>query len=219
LGDDFPFYALEPQGLETDDPVHRRVEDMAAHYIRELKTVQPYGPYRIGGHCAGGWVAFEMARQLRASGDHVERLVVVDVEPPGIRPPKTKWGRYLMSRLILYGRGGRLIDALRWQLALQVERVRIPRSARTSESRVREVQAMHSEAHRLYQGGLLDADLMIVRSEEWSSLPDKEWHLKWSHLVSGEMEVTKVVGAHSALLHGRSVSDLGAVIRQAFRVR
>ncbi len=41
LGDDQPLYVLQPQGLETDDPVHDSVEAMAAHYIDEIREVQP----------------------------------------------------------------------------------------------------------------------------------------------------------------------------------
>ena len=62
---DQPFFLFQPQGMEGDHPVHERVEDMAAHYIFEMRQVQGSGPYRIGGHCAGSWVAFEMARQLQ----------------------------------------------------------------------------------------------------------------------------------------------------------
>ena len=213
LGDDIPFYVLQPQGLESDDPVHHRIEDMAAHYIREMKTVQPHGPYRIGGHCAGGWVAFEMARQLQAAGDRIERLIIVDVEPPGIRPPRTKWMQYVISRLVLYGGSGRLLDAARWQLDLRRERRRNRRIEDVSRSRIDEVRAAHREAHRLYRGGDIDGRLVVIRSEEWSRLPDKAWHLEWSQLTSDGVDVVEVAGAHSALLHVANVQDLGSGIR------
>ena len=84
LGPEQPLYALQPQGLESDDPIHQRVEDMAAHCIDELRVVQATGPYRIGGHCAGNWVAFEMALQLQQAGEEVEALILVDGGPPGV---------------------------------------------------------------------------------------------------------------------------------------
>ena len=55
---------------------------MAATYLAELRTIQPRGPYHIGGECIGGIVAHEMARLLAASGDEVELLVLLDTEPP-----------------------------------------------------------------------------------------------------------------------------------------
>ncbi len=53
LGPDQPLYVLQPQGMEHDEPYHDSVDEMAAHYVREMKDVQPHGPYWLGGHCAG----------------------------------------------------------------------------------------------------------------------------------------------------------------------
>ncbi len=78
LGADQPFYGLQAVGLDGGRPPHTRVEDMAAHYIGEIKRVQPAGPYFLGGRCLGAYVAFEMASQLRARGDSVGLLAILD---------------------------------------------------------------------------------------------------------------------------------------------
>ena len=75
LGADRPLYGFQPQGLDGALPAHATIEAMAAHYIAEMKSVQALGPYAIGGHCAGSWVAFEMARQLQTAGDEVTLLI------------------------------------------------------------------------------------------------------------------------------------------------
>jgi amino acid adenylation domain-containing protein len=54
------------------------IEGMAAQHVRELRALQPRGPYRIGGFCAGGLIAYEMACQLRDAGEQVERLLIVE---------------------------------------------------------------------------------------------------------------------------------------------
>jgi thioesterase domain-containing protein len=56
----------------------RTIEEMAALHVATLRRVQPHGPYRLGGFCVGGLIAYEMARQLTASGERVERVVVID---------------------------------------------------------------------------------------------------------------------------------------------
>ncbi|MBP5942842.1 alpha/beta fold hydrolase [Streptomyces sp. LBUM 1476] len=53
---------------------------MADRYLLELRELQPHGPYFLGGLCQGGLVAYEMARRLRASGEEVRALVLVN--PP-----------------------------------------------------------------------------------------------------------------------------------------
>lgn len=68
MGSDQPFYGLEPEGLDGRRVRRTTVEQMATHYLSEIRNVQPTGPYFLGGYCFGGLVAFEMAQQLRQQG-------------------------------------------------------------------------------------------------------------------------------------------------------
>ncbi len=77
LGPDQPSY-----GLVTPPEPFTSMELMAAHYISEIKTLQPIGPYFIGGYCFGGIIAFEIARQLATSGNKVGLLALIDSTPP-----------------------------------------------------------------------------------------------------------------------------------------
>ena len=74
LGAEQPFYSLEPEGLDGKRITRRTVEAMAAHYLAEIRKVQPRGPYHVGGYCFGGLVAFEMARMLNQRGEEVSQL-------------------------------------------------------------------------------------------------------------------------------------------------
>jgi amino acid adenylation domain-containing protein len=76
LGDDQPLYGLQMRGLYGGAPPHTRVEDMAAHYLQEIRAVQPRGPYRLGGYCFGGLVAYEMAQRLLRQGESVALLAL-----------------------------------------------------------------------------------------------------------------------------------------------
>lgn len=82
LGKNQPFYGLQPIGLDGKSSPLTRIEDMATHYIEALRTVQPKGPYFLGGWSFGGWVAFEMAQQLQNSGEEVALLAVLDTLAP-----------------------------------------------------------------------------------------------------------------------------------------
>ncbi|MBI5094511.1 MAG: amino acid adenylation domain-containing protein [Candidatus Hydrogenedentes bacterium] len=82
LDPDQPFYGLQALGLSGEQAPLTRTEDMAAVYVEALRTVQPHGPYRLGGHSSGSIVAFEMAQQLRRQGEEVELLVIMDTKAP-----------------------------------------------------------------------------------------------------------------------------------------
>jgi len=82
LGTDQPCYGLQAKGLEEGQEPHTRIEDMAAHYIDAIQTLQPEGPYCLGGWSAGGVVAFEMAQQLHAQGHRIAFLALLDARIP-----------------------------------------------------------------------------------------------------------------------------------------
>lgn len=81
LGKDQPFYGLQPFGIDGSHPPLKSIEEMAAHYIKAVRQVQPQGPYRLGGWSFGGLVAFEMAQQLQQAGQ-VSFLAILDTLAP-----------------------------------------------------------------------------------------------------------------------------------------
>ena len=66
-----PVWAFEAPTTADGDVPWRRLEDLAAAYVEEVRALQPEGPYWLGGGCLGGLIAFEMARQLEAAGAEV----------------------------------------------------------------------------------------------------------------------------------------------------
>jgi thioesterase domain-containing protein len=75
-GGDRPFYALHPAGLH-DDPIPATIEEMAALKLQDLRKIQPKGPYFLGGYCNGALVAYEMARQIEATGGEAPLVVML----------------------------------------------------------------------------------------------------------------------------------------------
>ncbi len=80
-GPDQPFYVLEPYRFSAAEQVPA-LETIAAAHIEAMRRVQQRGPYRLGGFCNGGLLAYEMARQLERSGEQVEFLGLIDPSPP-----------------------------------------------------------------------------------------------------------------------------------------
>jgi len=84
LGNDQPFYALSPHGIDgVQMPL--TIEAMAADHLKTLLAFQPEGPYLLGGHCNGALVAFEMARRLQAQGQKVALLVLISAPATNAR--------------------------------------------------------------------------------------------------------------------------------------
>ncbi|BCL39534.1 amino acid adenylation domain-containing protein [Nostoc sp. MS1] len=81
LGNEQPVYGLQAIGLNEEEPL-TCIEDMAALYIEAIKTIQPTGPYYLGGWSMGGVIAFEMAQQLLTNTDEVALLALIDSYVP-----------------------------------------------------------------------------------------------------------------------------------------
>ena len=95
-----PVHGFEAPGFRGAVRPVSTVEAMADRYLAELLTVQPEGPYHLAGHCFGAVVAVELARRLRARGEHV--ALVAMVKPSAL------------ERFVSYGWG--LDDITRYRL-------------------------------------------------------------------------------------------------------
>jgi len=82
LGDDQPFFGLEPPGLDGRSEPLTRVEDLAAYFAEQVRAFQPAGPYVLAGFCAGVTVAFEVARQLLEGGASVRFVALFGSPDP-----------------------------------------------------------------------------------------------------------------------------------------
>lgn len=82
LSPDQPFYALQAPGIDGQQPPYTRIPDLAAYYIQAIQTIQPTGPYFLGGHSFGGLVALEMAQQLQKQGHEIALLAIIDTPAP-----------------------------------------------------------------------------------------------------------------------------------------
>jgi thioesterase domain-containing protein len=82
IGSECPIYGLQPRGVEGALVPHSTVEAAATMYLEAINTIQPDGRAHLIGHSFGGWVAFEIATQMRASGRSVASLTIIDSEAP-----------------------------------------------------------------------------------------------------------------------------------------
>jgi aspartate racemase len=83
LGPDQPFYAFQSPLLAQPDRTDITFEEMAALYIREMRAFYPSGPYLLGSASFGGYLLYEMARQLEEQGISPSLVLIIDLAVPG----------------------------------------------------------------------------------------------------------------------------------------
>jgi thioesterase domain-containing protein len=102
FSEDQPLYCIQAKGLDGSEPC-TTVEAHARHYLPEIRKVQAKGPYHLGGMCFGGLVAFELAHLLRAQGEEVALLALLDTYNPAFASTLSK-RRLLQTHLSFYWR-------------------------------------------------------------------------------------------------------------------
>lgn len=95
MGPNQTFYGLQAQGVDGILMPLESVEEMVDLYLDAVRSVQPSGPYRLGGYSFGGLLAYEMARQLTAAGEVVDKLIMLDTFRPELESRKLTFRDHL----------------------------------------------------------------------------------------------------------------------------
>ncbi len=120
MGRERPVWGLQARGLIGDEAPHAAIADAASDYIKEIRSVQPVGPYYIGGFSGGGITALEMAQQLKAAGEEVRLLALLDTPLP-VRPDLNRRDKALIKLAELRRKGpGYLLDWARSRIAWEM---------------------------------------------------------------------------------------------------
>ncbi|MCA9131873.1 MAG: amino acid adenylation domain-containing protein [Planctomycetales bacterium] len=82
LADEQPLLAIRARGLHGPEELPPSMEAMAADYVAAIQTVQPQGPYTLGGWSLGGLIAYEMGQQLLQAGQPLGPLLLLDTTIP-----------------------------------------------------------------------------------------------------------------------------------------
>lgn len=197
-----PFYGIQPLGLAENEDIHTSIEEIAAHNIEAIQSVQPRGPYYIGGHCAGSWVAYEMALQLEQMGEEVAYLAIVDSPAPNYQEPDKNIWAFGASRLLYYFRDRRLLPALAWKIKLQTQRSIIYRYGSPQVRRILAVRNAHRNAFINYELrlGYTGPMSMVCSSDNRAIHANEGWYKNWFDTTPREVEVTDIDSTHAMLI-------------------
>ncbi len=238
LAPDQPLHAFKSRGLDGEEEFGT-IEEMAAAYVTDLRAFQPRGPYLLGGYCFGGNVACEMARLLRAAGEEVGQLVLMNCVPHGGgyvrgRPTPVWLGRYLVN---LYGLLAQLHASgpeakrayFRWKWGAMKQKVRrwLGRpEERTPEFEVGEtvdlaacsveqrgLWAAHVRALCRYRIQPFDARVVLLRSRLHQRYCSFAHDCGWGEFALGGVTVRIVPGAHESILEEPHVGLLATQLQ------
>ncbi len=216
LGREQPFYGLQARGLEGDVEIDDSIPVMAARYVREMRRVQPDGPYQLGSWSMGVIVAYEMACQLVDQGQFVSLLALLDQGPVLSLPKAEDQAAYLVNT---FGQN----------IPLSVDELRkLP-----EEEQVPFVYQVARKKRFIYPDVKLEQfrhfiHILRTHTEAWRNLTPRQYpgrvtlfvaekrpagealgpDLGWGALAAGGVEIRHVPGDHLSMVHEPDVRAL-----------
>ncbi len=230
LGSDQPIYGLVAGSHKGKPILYESLEDLAAHYIEEMRTLQPEGPYFLGGISWGGVAAFEIAQQLVSQGQEVALLALFDTIRPGAYQPKPIAERLLwhVKNLLKYGPSyalvkvqGTLLKGVKSRLyenLSNVEDLSSPENQMMPVPQNEEHFTMRQTFNRACQNYVPTVypdkvTIFVASDRKDAGAYDIEPGLGWATLAAGGLEVEQVPGDHLSILQEPHVAVLGKKLK------
>jgi len=204
MSPDYPLYGLQSQGLDGKRPCFKTIEEMASHYISEIRSVRPQGPYFIGGFSLGGLIAYEMAQQFRAMDEEVGLLVLFDTYPVNLKNVSAS-----VVQLLLTPSWRHWVHDLP---SKAVKRVRRAVKNRNVPQFLRDVRDSNAGAAERYTLRPYAGKATLIRAGEKSLRSSGDPHAAWPGLV-GELEVHEIPGDHYEMLIVPQVEHLAECLK------
>ncbi|MEU7768122.1 thioesterase domain-containing protein [Nocardia sp. NPDC049190] len=238
LGPWCAFTALQAPGHDGAEPTLSTVEALAQRYLRDIRAVQPSGPYLISGYSLGGLMAYEIACRLRAAGEEVGEVVLIDSYLPLPGQPTPPWDESgaldeLMAMLRATGGASGSALVLDPQLSLAQRRDAVCReltsggiagARRQLEFLLRVYQA-NLEANIRYRPPRSDLSVTLLRANEQlpmvfsnpdraPAMPVGDRAYGWGAVQTGRFRIIDVPGNHFTLVTEDGATGLADALRE-----
>jgi amino acid adenylation domain-containing protein len=229
LDDDQPVYGFQSNGYDSNGNMFERIEEIAAQYIKSILENDPSGPYCIAGYSLGGVIAFEMARQLKASGKEIRLLAMIDGLTRDPELIKTKYNLVTILRIIglniyllkngpnkgfNYTKG--VVNAVIRKIAGYFVK-RPGKEIRTGDAEKDidfDIFNLHVSAYRKYTVQPYDGNVLIFRAKDITFYMDDFKYLGWKQFAK-KVKSIPISGSHFSLFDNSNIKGFGNKLQDA----
>lgn len=227
LSEEQPVWGLQAPWHAEEDP-RSRIEEIADHYISAVRSEQPVGPYFLGGHSFGAFIALEMAQRLRAQHEQVPLLVILDQAGPDAKPPGwidlMCWHWDCMSQLEYRDRIRYVTNRVSYfigksrALPLPLRRTVTGALGRTGKEtatlRLNQLQSALT-AIESYRPQLYGGRMALIRGERSYARIHSDPLGGWGRIATGGIDVYDVPGDHMKVLEEPHVQVMAKNLTRA----
>ncbi len=195
-----PIYALQASGVYANQNMHETIEEMAADYLKAMRSVQPNGPYNIVVYCFSVAVGHQIAFQLSKQGQ-MANLIVMDTmaDPWNLNTPKRLKMRFKgFVKRSLQNPVESISSMFKDRWVHYRARFNI-RNAAPEEKALLEMNANLAKICKVYNWTKVQAKVSIVLTEKAEASINAEIVDSWKEIIEGEIQMVKSNGVHRDL--------------------
>jgi amino acid adenylation domain-containing protein len=237
LDPDQPVFGLQARGLNGIDQPFDSMEDIAAYYVAEILEQNPTGPYSLAGYSFGGIVAFEMAKQLKATGREVNMLAIFDTnadnsyffDSPAIRMKKKIRRQFpkfnFIVRSFFRNPGATIryqINFVRYKLHYLLRAAKLVDKDMDDGEKIAhaaEINEKHDIAFSKYKMTPYNGTIDLFRVKGRSYFLDDPIYLGWKPYAMQGVDIHEISGDHKTFLLPPNVKELAKLLDEIMKKR
>ncbi|WP_367042213.1 amino acid adenylation domain-containing protein [Streptomyces sp. Je 1-332] len=225
IGPDVPVYGVQARGLDGEGRLPATMDEMVEDYLAQIRAVQPHGPYRLAGWSFGGLSAHALATRLRADGEEVGLLAVLDAYPPNADadtsdPVEHEVVAHNMQAMGFEFEMADLIAdqeavLLRFREFLQTGNQALAHLEAQDMLALKDVYVNNVRIMRKFEPDFFDGDVLFISADRKSDA-DRSDRLDvnlWQSFVGGTVDVRAIDSTHGNLMtDARHVARIGNLL-------
>lgn len=229
LDPDQPVYGIQALGLSHKTEIPLTIEEISARYAKEILQVVPDGPYLFAGYSMGGFIAYEIARQLQARGKHVDFIGIMDTYVGNNEKVESRAGHLFnkikrqFNKVPFYTRSfiENPVEALEYQKVVTQKRFRklkepgliIPHDIYNDYETY--IYKTYDNALNNYILAPLDVHVTLFRVEKRLYFLDDLVTLGWKKFALKGVKVCEVPGDHKTFLYPPHSKAFARILQNA----
>lgn len=226
--EDQPLYGIQAIGITKKTDVPDSVEEVAAYHIKELLKINPQGPYNLAGYSYGGFIAYEIAKQLMVMGKKVNLLGMIDTNASALLQPKGSTARlakkvarqfykvpFFVNSFIKYPKESIEYQRLVWKRKLGSKPAAMEITIDAYTLYEQKIRGKYNYLMEHYDLQPMNAEITLFRVEKRLYFLDDQKYLGWDKVAKKGVRVFTTPGDHKTFLEPPNDQKFARVIQSA----
>ncbi len=211
-----PVYAIQPAGIYDDKKMHSSIEEMAADYLREIRLIQPKGPYNIMVYCWSTAVGLEISKRLKVLDEEINFMVIDTIASAydqfDMAHTKSRISEFTVR---LFQNPFRAINSLiKNRISKRVSPIFKGLIENEKGKNDQKLQNNLIEIYKAYEWEKINGSITLLITNYWGKRAYQETVDSWHKLTSSNLKIVPLLGEHNDLFNLPNVEDTAEVLNK-----